>query len=368
MNTKNIEIRKETEKDYLATEEMCMRAFWNLHSPGCDEHLLVRKLRKDEAYLPELSRIATVDGNVAATIMYSKSVIKDGETEHPVVTFGPLAVDPLYQNTGIGGKLLQYTMQLAREAGYAGIVITGEPKYYPKHGFVTADQFGFTDAEGNTFDAFMAYELVEGAFDGWKGKFFEAPVFEKLSAEEAAEMCKEFKPIVKGNLPCQWTYENASQEKEGYHLEPADHYWREFHKLFEEYIKEIAPYDAQAAEKNCNGYFTAVEKKPYVIFIGEKPVGIAVMSVADADAQEMGCGSFIDELFVEKASRSKGIAGDIVIRYLKQQEGSCGFTAAKRNETAVLILEKILQKGKVNFDKTDVDKDTWFYRIERIKK
>ena len=54
----NIIIRKETKEDYYATELMTMRAFWNIHGPGCNEHLLVNKLRSAEEYLPELSRVA----------------------------------------------------------------------------------------------------------------------------------------------------------------------------------------------------------------------------------------------------------------------------------------------------------------------
>lgn len=36
--------------------------------------------------------------------------------------------------------LPEETIQLAREAGYIGICITGEPKYYPKRGFFTCDK------------------------------------------------------------------------------------------------------------------------------------------------------------------------------------------------------------------------------------
>ncbi len=38
---KNIIIRKETQEEYYTTEFMTMRAFWNIHGPGCNEHLLV---------------------------------------------------------------------------------------------------------------------------------------------------------------------------------------------------------------------------------------------------------------------------------------------------------------------------------------
>ena len=57
----NIEIRKETPQDYYETEAMTRRSFYNVYGPGCDEHLLVHKLRTHKDYLPECSRIALVD-------------------------------------------------------------------------------------------------------------------------------------------------------------------------------------------------------------------------------------------------------------------------------------------------------------------
>ena len=39
----SIIIRKETQADYKQTEHMTMRAFWNIHGPGCNEHLLAEK-------------------------------------------------------------------------------------------------------------------------------------------------------------------------------------------------------------------------------------------------------------------------------------------------------------------------------------
>lgn len=370
----DIEIRKEEEKDYLATEEMCLRAFWNLHGTGCNEHLLVRKLRKNEDYIPELSRIATIDGKVVATIMYSKAVIRDGEKEYPVITFGPLAVDPMYQNTGIGGKLLRYTIELAKEAGYPGILIFGEPKYYPKHGFVTADHFGFTDPDGKNYDAFMAFELQEGAFSNMKGKFFESEMFETLTMEEADEMAKEFQPILKGKFPCQWSYENANQEKDGYHVEPAEHYLKEFRSLFNEYIEELALYKPWFADKKDewgnyltpvhDEFFSAVEKKPFVIFDDDKAVGITVMSVPNAEELEDDCLSYIEEMYVEKASRGKGIATDIVKRYLRQQNGNVGFCVLKKNKKAVDIWEELMEKEGYKWKRFESDEDTWFYRVE----
>ena len=68
----NIIIRKETKEDFYNTELMTMRAFWNIHGPGCNEHLMVNKLRSAEEYLPELSRVAELDGKIVGAIFYSK--------------------------------------------------------------------------------------------------------------------------------------------------------------------------------------------------------------------------------------------------------------------------------------------------------
>ncbi|MRR31903.1 N-acetyltransferase, partial [bacterium] len=116
----DIVIRKERVEDYWDTEYMTQKAFWNHYAPGCSEHYLVHKLRQDAAYLPELSRVAEKDGKIVGAIFYSRSKVVDGETVHDLLTFGPLCVEPALQNTGIGGLLMETTMQLAREAGYKG--------------------------------------------------------------------------------------------------------------------------------------------------------------------------------------------------------------------------------------------------------
>ena len=43
----SIVIREERSEDFWDTEYMTQKAFWNLHNPGCSEHLLVHKLRSD---------------------------------------------------------------------------------------------------------------------------------------------------------------------------------------------------------------------------------------------------------------------------------------------------------------------------------
>lgn len=204
LKREDIEIRMEAEDDWYNTELMTQHAFWNKHHLGCDEHYLVHKLRQHEDYLPELSRIAVKDGEVIGCIMYSKARVVDGADIHEIVTFGPLCIEPEWQGCGVGELLLRETMKLAADKGYKGIVIFGEPDYYPRIGFKTCDHFNITTADGKNFDAFMGIELAEGSMKNIKGKFYESDVFENLPEEEVEEFNKKFPPMKKLRFPGQW--------------------------------------------------------------------------------------------------------------------------------------------------------------------
>lgn len=204
ISAEEIGIRMETKDDWYNVELMAQRAFWNKHHLGCDEHYLVHKLREDKDYLPELSRIAVKDGKVIGCIMYSKSRIVDGADTHEIITFGPLCVEPKWQGCGVGELLLRETMNLATNKGYKGIVIFGEPDYYPRIGFKTCDNFNITTADGRNFDAFMGIELTQDGMKGIKGKFYESEAFENLPEEEVEEYNKKFPKLQKLRFPGQW--------------------------------------------------------------------------------------------------------------------------------------------------------------------
>ncbi len=204
LNREEVEIRRETEEDWHEVELMTQHAFWNKHHLGCDEHYLVHKLRQDKDYLPEISRIAVKDGEIIGCIMYSKARVVDGAKTHDIVTFGPLCVAPEWQGCGVGELLLKETMALAADKGYKGIVIFGEPEYYPRVGFKTCDNFGITTAEGKNFKAFMGIELAEGSMADIRGKFYESEVFVNLPKEEVDEYNKKFPQLQKLRFPGQW--------------------------------------------------------------------------------------------------------------------------------------------------------------------
>ncbi len=185
-------LRLERPEDYRLVEELTREAFWGTNNPSCDEHLLVHKLRKVPAFIPELDFVAEVDGKIVGNIMYSKAkIVDEASREHEVITFGPISVLPQYQNKGIGKMLLRHTIVEAKRLGYRAIVFFGHPDYYPRVGFRRAEEFSITTASGKNFDAFMAMPLYDGAFDGITGRFYEDPVFE-VDAAEALEFDKGF--------------------------------------------------------------------------------------------------------------------------------------------------------------------------------
>lgn len=194
---KNIIIRKEEPKDYKETEFMTMRAFWNIHSPGCNEHLLVRKIRKSEDYIPELSRVAELDGKIVGAIYYTKAKVVEDNVIHDIITFGPLAVEPTLFGMGIGKALLEETIEFAQKAGCLGIALAGEPHYYPKVGFQTCDHYGISDANGDNYDALMCLPLQDG-FLSVHGRLVESQVYESCDKEEELEqIAKEFPEYTK---------------------------------------------------------------------------------------------------------------------------------------------------------------------------
>ena len=200
----DIIIREETEDEYHEVEEVTLRAFWNKHHLGCNEHLLVHKIRKSDKYMPQISRIAEVNGKIVGVICYTKALLQNGGKEKEILTFGPLCVLPEWQGCGIGGVLLEKTLELAKQEGFECAVIFGEPDYYQFHGFQTCDNFGITNIYCKNFDAFLGIELVEGGLSEFGGRFIEPKVFEELSEEENEELTKCFSTPAKQKFPCQW--------------------------------------------------------------------------------------------------------------------------------------------------------------------
>ena len=190
---KNLIIRPERPGDYKNTELMTMRSFWNKYFPGCTEHNMLRVIRASADYLSEISRVAELDGKIVGAVFYTKAwIVSENGVRHEVAMLAPLAVEPTLEGNDIGGALLRESIKLAKHAGIAGIILCGEPGYYPKFGFKLMQDFGITDGDGKSYDAYLCYPLSE-EFTTYKGYFEESPDFEKIEDEAAIEkISKEF--------------------------------------------------------------------------------------------------------------------------------------------------------------------------------
>lgn len=127
-------------------------------------------------------------------VIYSHSyIINQDGSRIDTLNVGPLSVLPDFQKQGVGSKLMQYSIERAKESGYGAIVFFGHPTYYPRFGLVEAKEFGITTAWGANYPAFMAMELKEGYLHNIQGKYFESELYdEDITKKPAREYDKLF--------------------------------------------------------------------------------------------------------------------------------------------------------------------------------
>ncbi|MGL6194413.1 MAG: GNAT family N-acetyltransferase [Thermoguttaceae bacterium] len=161
-----INIRLETESDHFTVETITRQAFWNLYVPGCNEHLIVHNLRSHTDCIPELCFVIEQDNEIVGSIFYSKSKVVDFDgSETKTITFGPVSINPKFHRTGLGRKLISYSIEQAKAQGYGAIVIGGFPYHYKTYGFVGAKKFNIALDDGNYYTGIMALPLIDGYLD-----------------------------------------------------------------------------------------------------------------------------------------------------------------------------------------------------------
>lgn len=177
-------IRKATPVDFQASVNITREAFWNVYKPGCDEHLVLHKLRESTSYIADLDLVALDDDRLVGHIISTRArVVAADHSSHEVLCLGPVSVLPQLQKSGVGSKLIWHTLNLAREAAYRGVILFGNPEYYHRFGFVNAEQYHITTKDGQNFEPFMALELQPSSLSEVSGKFFEDPFFIVEDAE-----------------------------------------------------------------------------------------------------------------------------------------------------------------------------------------
>ncbi len=188
----NINIRLETKDDYFNVEELTREAFWNLYTPGCNEHYLCHILRDHKDFIKELDFVVEFNENIIASIMYSDSFLLCNDQEKvDTVSFGPLCVHPDHQRKGIGTALIEKTKLIVKKMGFPAIIIYGDPHNYCKHGFKNGIDYQVSNMDGEYPLGLLVLELQPGFFGEKKWKIKQSDVF-SFDHENVLEFDKRF--------------------------------------------------------------------------------------------------------------------------------------------------------------------------------
>lgn len=124
-----------------------------------DEARLVDRLREGGDLMFEL--VANHDDEIAGHLVFSRLW---ADSQHLYAALAPVAVSPALQRTGVGSALIRASLAQAREFGVHGVLVLGDPAYYPRFGFSAADAANVRSAYAGS-PSYMALALEPGAFE-----------------------------------------------------------------------------------------------------------------------------------------------------------------------------------------------------------
>ncbi|WP_411971439.1 GNAT family N-acetyltransferase [Sphingobacterium sp. Lzh-3] len=167
----HLKIRQEKSSDPTIVFELIRLAFENEQYSDHQEHILVEKLRKKAEFIPQLSMVAEVEGEIVGYILLTKVQIIDKENQKVFdsLALAPVAVLPLFQGKGIGGKLILGAHQIAKELDFGSVVVLGHADYYPKFGYVPASVYGIKFPFDVPDENCMIKELTDNSLKGIQG-------------------------------------------------------------------------------------------------------------------------------------------------------------------------------------------------------
>ncbi len=206
MNKNDCIIRLEKKKDHREVESLIRDSFWNVYRPGCYEHYVIHRLRDDPAFVKELDLVMEKDGVIIGQNMFMKTVIEtDDGRIIDVLTMGPICIAPELKRKGYGKKLLDCSLEKARELGFGAVLFEGDIGFYGKSGFDYASRSGIRyhdlpeDADSSFF---LCKELISGWLDDVTG-VYQTPQGYYVSDKEVEEFDKGFPYKEKLKLPGQ---------------------------------------------------------------------------------------------------------------------------------------------------------------------
>lgn len=132
------------------------------------------------AHPDTLVLVATVDGELAGCIVFSRVEAPAALRPVRVAGLAPLAIGPWWQGQGIGTLLMQRGLEACAARGFEAVVVLGHPGYYARFGFRPAHAHGVACRWVVPEDAFMVRALVPGALDALRGRVDYLPEFDEV--------------------------------------------------------------------------------------------------------------------------------------------------------------------------------------------
>lgn len=180
--TPSVEIRPEQAADAEAIAAVTGAAFLTAeHSappvrpggpPG--EVDLIDWLRADDGWLPDLSLVAVLDGDVVGHVVCTRGWVD----EAPALGLGPVSVHPDLQRRGIGDLLIRTVLERAAARGESLVALVGDPGYYQRFGFAPAHTVGVQAPDPAYGDFFQALPIGDGPHP--RGSFRYAAPFDRF--------------------------------------------------------------------------------------------------------------------------------------------------------------------------------------------
>lgn len=152
-------VRQETESDYAEVYQLISEAFVSAEHADGNEQDLVEALRKSEAFIPELSLVAEIDGKLAGHILFTK--MKVGVDF--ALALAPLSVKPEFQRMGVGTALIRTGHPIAGSLGWSWSLVLGSTQYYQRFGYILTEKYGIQAPEGIPANHFMMAKLRSDA-------------------------------------------------------------------------------------------------------------------------------------------------------------------------------------------------------------
>lgn len=164
-------IREEKIDDHKETEQLVEHAFQSASQSDGNEHLLVKKLRHSDAFIPALSLVAMDEKSkqLVGHLLMTKVEIQNSGGSTTILALAPVAVLPGSQRQGIGQQLIKEALIRATLLEYSSVIVLGDPAYYTRFGFQPASTYGIQAPFPVPDEAFMALELEQQALAGISG-------------------------------------------------------------------------------------------------------------------------------------------------------------------------------------------------------